>query len=80
MKRREVRQRQSRQLLLHWYEQMTLCFERTLSEQERADLERWDEEWVDGGAGISTSDWPGWEKHIGKRPAFSVGEERRRSA
>jgi hypothetical protein len=72
--------RQSRQLLLHWYEQMVLCFERELSPEERADLERWDATWVDGGAGISTSDWPGWEKHIGKRPSMSIAAERRQSA
>lgn len=75
--------KQARQMLLHWYEQMTLCFERELSTEERADLEKWDREWVDGGAGISTSDWPGWEKHIGKRPNMKLVHfegSRRRSA
>lgn len=69
-----------RQLLLKWYEQMALCFERELSAQEKADLDRWDREWVDGGAGLSTSDWPGWEKHIGKRPNLSVRHAKERSA
>lgn len=69
-----------RQLLLNWYEQMTLCFERELTSEEREDLARWDREWVDGGAGIGTSDWPGWEKHIGPRPAASAKLDRRRTA
>lgn len=73
-------QSDNRQLLLQWYEQMALCFERQLSAQERADLEQWDREWVDGGAHISTSDWPGWEKHIGKRPNLSVDIAKERSA
>lgn len=71
---------ENRLQLLKWYEQMTLCFQRELSAEERADLEQWDREYVDGGARVSTSDWPGWEKHIGKRPNSLMKQERRRSA
>ncbi len=59
---------------------MVLCFERELTTEERADLEKWDRDWVDGGAGIATSDWPGWERHIGKRPAVGAEIERRKTA
>ena len=72
--------RKDRQLLVQWHEQMVLCFERELTPEERADLERWDREWVDGGAGIGTSDWPGWAKHIGPKPVRTAHIDRRRTA
>jgi hypothetical protein len=56
---------------------MALCFERELTPEERKELECWDREWVDGGAGIGTSDWPGWAKHIGPKPATAIADRRR---
>ncbi len=43
---------------------------KNLSDEERRELEEWDRTRVDGREGIATSDWPGWEKYIGKRPEF----------
>jgi hypothetical protein len=40
-----------------------------MSSNERKQLERWEKENLDGHS-IATSDWPGWEKHIGLRPTF----------
>jgi len=75
-----MKTRDDRQLLLKWYEQMALCFEHALTPEERDDLDKWDREWVDGGAGVSTSDWPGWKKHIGPRPALTAHADRRKTA
>lgn len=38
-----------------------------MTEEQRRELEEWERENVDG-HGTSTSDWPGWEKIIGKPP------------
>jgi len=76
-----AKRRDERQLLLRWHEQMALCFEQELTPEERTELETWDRDWVDGGAGIATSDWPGWRRHnIGPRPVTSQFIDRRRSA
>lgn len=48
--------------VLLWYSMMYGCF-KTLPNKEKKALERW--ETFNG----CTSDWPGWEKYIGKRPA-----------
>ena len=34
--------------------------------QERESLHAWEAEHVDGSGAYGTSDWPGWEKYIGK--------------
>ena len=49
---------------LEWYVKMMACLD-TLSPGERAGFERWDSE---RDADQTTSDWPGFEKYIGKRP------------
>ena len=40
---------------------------RAMSNNEKAKLNDWEKENLDGHS-IGTSDWPGWEKHIGKMP------------
>jgi len=67
------------QLRFEWYRQMSFCFE-VLSEKERADLSRWETENLPG-TNVGTSDWPGWEKYIGKFPAHGVEDfqQRRRA-
>lgn len=57
--------RQLQQMLLAYYEQMVFVFE-ALSPEEKADLEEFERKRP--ADKVATSDWPGWEKHIGKRP------------
>lgn len=38
-----------------------------MDEEEREELHRWEQEHLDGHS-VATSDWPGWEKHVGKAP------------
>jgi len=49
-----------------WFEKMLATY-RALSEEERQALEEWERTHLDGRS-AGTSDWPGWEKYIGKRP------------
>ena len=44
---------------------MVGCYS-ALPDHERAELHDWESEHVDGSGVCATSDWPGWEKHIGK--------------
>lgn len=48
-----------------WFSKMITCLE-SLPPAERAAFEEWDHERP---AGVRTSDWPGFEKYIGKRPS-----------
>jgi hypothetical protein len=49
---------------LEWYVKMMACLD-SLSSEERAGFDKWDRERkVDQ----TTSDWPGFERYIGKRP------------
>lgn len=54
---------------LAWLEDMVDCYENTLTGEEREHLHSWESEHVlgDGESGRS-SDWPGWERHIGRSP------------
>lgn len=60
--------KERRDALLAWYEKMVESH-KLLSNEEKQDLAEWDRTKVDGSGKVSTSDWPGWEKYIGKRPA-----------
>lgn len=53
--------------LITWFEQM-MATHKLLSDKERGELAEWESEHVDGSGKFNTSDWPGWEAHIGKRP------------
>jgi hypothetical protein len=44
---------------------MVGCYS-ALPPHEREDLHAWDARHVDGSGAYGTSDWPGWEKHIGR--------------
>ena len=52
---------------LTWYDKMIDTSDR-LSEEEKQDFDAWESTHVDGSGLCSTSDWPGWEKYIGKKP------------
>lgn len=53
-----------KQELTDWYVEMQACIE-TLPREELAIFEKWDKKRPQG---VRTSDWPGFEKYIGKRP------------
>jgi hypothetical protein len=44
---------------------MVGCYS-ALPPQEREELHAWEAQHVDGSGAYGTSDWPGWEKYIGK--------------
>lgn len=52
--------------LLAWYDRMHEAHE-AMPEEEKQALAEWERVNLDG-ATVATSDWPGWEKYIGKRP------------
>ena len=56
--------RDKRVELLNWYEEMLACVA-ALPPGERAEFEEWDKRRP---AGFRTSDWPGFEKLLPKRP------------
>ena len=62
---RQRRRSAQRQELTHWFGKMITCVEK-LTPAERAAFEKWDYERP---AGVRTSDWPLFEKYIGKRPS-----------
>lgn len=62
---RQRKRSAQRQELTQWFGKMITCVE-ALPPVERAAFEKWDHERPEG---VRTSDWPGFEKYIGKRPA-----------
>lgn len=52
--------------LLEWYGKMVNTA-KTMPEHERQELKEWERANLDGRT-VGTSDWPGWEKYIGKPP------------
>jgi hypothetical protein len=50
-----------------WTKAMLECVENLLPD-EKAELEEWDHRMVTGDGRFATSDWPGFEKHIGLPP------------
>lgn len=57
----------NRQLVLNYCEQLVLCYHETLSLSELRELELWEKLNLPS-ATLGTTDWPGWEKHLGKSP------------
>jgi hypothetical protein len=53
---------------LEWYVKMMACLD-SLSPEERAGFDKWDRE---RNADQTTSDWPGFERYIGKRPSAQL--------
>lgn len=45
---------------------LTMIASQYLSEEQKAELQKWEEEYMDG-ATVRTSDWVGWEKIIGQK-------------
>jgi 5-methylcytosine-specific restriction enzyme A len=60
-----VRLRDYRWDWLVWMAQMSGVYQ-AMSSTERASLEAWEKQHLDGTSG--TSDWPGWTKYIGSQP------------
>jgi hypothetical protein len=52
---------------LEWYQRMHNAYKEQLTPEEKSKLHEWEEENL-GREEFSTSDWPGWEKHIGLPP------------
>src|SRR6266404_7887913 len=58
--------RQEHLEILGWYAMMVGCAS-AMPEPEKQALVEWERSHVDH-CNVATSDWPGWEKYIGKRP------------
>lgn len=56
-----------RDAVLDWTGKMLEAY-RGMSEEEKQQLGEWERAHVNGSGIVSTSDWPGWEGLIGKRP------------
>jgi hypothetical protein len=56
----------AQEALLAWYGKIVETHE-TMPEEEKQALVEWERIHRDE-ATVATSDWPGWEKDIGKRP------------
>lgn len=56
-----------RDAILDWAAKMMEAY-KSMSEDEKQKLTEWEREHVDGSGRVATSDWPGWEQLIGKRP------------
>jgi hypothetical protein len=69
-KSRRVRSRRARrdfsQEMLDWVNKMMDAY-KNMSPQDRAALDVWEAKNLNGST-VGTSDWPGWEKLIGKKP------------
>ena len=52
--------------LFTWYDKIHEAHE-VMPEEERQELAEWERPHLDGSM-VATSNWPGWEKYIGKRP------------
>jgi hypothetical protein len=55
---------QFREAALDWYGRMLACV-KSLSPDERAAFDKWDAERPEG---VATSDWPGFDKYLPRRP------------
>ncbi len=49
------------------YVGMTIVASKFLSEEQRREMEQWESENLDGHS-VASTDWPGWEALIGKKP------------
>jgi len=56
---------------VEWYRKLVDAYKNLLTSEEKAQLHEWEKEHL-GSGNIATSDWPGWEKHIGL-PPWRVG-------
>lgn len=52
---------------LEWYRKLVDAYDRLLSPEEKVQLHEWEKEHL-GDGNLATSDWPGWERHIGLPP------------
>lgn len=57
--------------MIRWYGRMVAAYE-TMSEADKQELHEWERTHLDGRY-VGTSDWPGWERLIGRRPDPGAG-------
>lgn len=72
-----IRASDERQLLLDWYGGMLAVYRDRLTEADRVELTAWEERNL---GVLATSDWPGWERFLPKRPGREmalVGRKKR---
>jgi hypothetical protein len=62
--------RANREALLEWYGKMVEAH-KALPEEKRQELDEWERTNLNGQT-VGTSDWPGWEELIGRRPDVSA--------
>lgn len=60
-----MKEKRERQLLLDWYGEMFGAYRERMTYTDRAELATWEEKNL---GKLATSDWPGWERFIPKRP------------
>jgi hypothetical protein len=60
-----VKEKRERQLLLDWYGEMLGAYRERMTDADRAELAAWEKENL---GTLATSDWPGWERFLPKRP------------
>ena len=53
---------------IEWFRSMVKVYKEVLTPEEKADLHEWEKENLGRPKGLSTTEWPGWEKHIGSPP------------
>ena len=63
--------RERREEMIRWYGKIAAAYE-IMSEADRQELHEWERTHLDGRY-IGTSDWPGWERLIGKPPDLGAG-------
>lgn len=59
--------KQFMEAILEWTGKMIETY-KSMSDEEKQELAEWERTHVDGSGRVATSDWPGWERYIGKRP------------
>lgn len=52
--------------IVNWHAKLIEAY-RVMSDEEKQELAEWEKKNVDG-HNVGTSDWPGWERYIGKKP------------
>ena len=56
--------------MLDWYGDMIAAYRGQLTDEDRADLHAWED--ANLGGELATSDWPGWQRFLPKRPGSEL--------
>jgi len=65
-KRRGKSAKERSEATTDWYAKLIEAY-RVMSDEEKKELEEWEKKNVNGHS-VVTSDWPGWERYIGRKP------------